>query len=115
MSDVVSQTVGQSLPTPVVTLKLPAAFHALTGGRRQLPVEGATVREVLASLERTCPGAQERLMDQDGSVKRYVNVYRNDSDIRCLDGLETKVTDDDIIWIVPAVAGGSGTERVQEA
>jgi molybdopterin converting factor small subunit len=54
-------------------------------------------------------------MDQDGSVKRYVNVYRNDSDIRCLDDLETKVADDDIIWIVPAVAGGSGAARVREA
>jgi molybdopterin converting factor small subunit len=115
MPDVVSQTVGNNLPAPVVTIKLPAAFHALTGGRRQLPVKGDTVREVLAALERECPGSQERLMDQDRSVKRYVNVYRNDSDIRCLDGLETKVADNDIIWIVPAVAGGSGTAQVKEA
>ncbi|MEV5431657.1 MoaD/ThiS family protein [Streptomyces sp. NPDC052701] len=115
MSDVVSQTVGKSLPAPVVTIKLPAAFHVLTGGRRQLPAEGDTVREVLAALERVCPGAQERLMDQEGAVKRYVNIYRNDSDIRCLDGLETKVADNDVIWIVPAVAGGSETVRVQEA
>ncbi|MFD5077783.1 ubiquitin-like small modifier protein 1 [Streptomyces sp. NPDC058371] len=114
MPEIVSQTVGKH-PAPVVSIKLPAAFHVLTGGRRQLPVEGETVREVLAALERACPGVQDRLMDQDGSVKRYVNVYRNDSDIRCLDDLETKVADDDIIWIVPAVAGGSGAARVREA
>jgi len=92
-------------------VKLPAAFHLLTGGRRQLPVEGGSVREVLVHLDRACPGVLERLMDNEGSVKRYVNVYRNDSDIRHLEGLETTVANDDVIWIVPAVAGGSGVAR----
>lgn len=96
-------------------VKLPAAFHVLTGGRRQLPVEGGNVREVLSGLNEACPGVLDRLMDQEGSVKRYVNVYRNDSDIRSLDGLETKVEDHDVIWIVPAVAGGSGVARTEEA
>lgn len=107
----VSQDVSRSLPVPVVTIKLPAAFHVLTGGQRQLPGEGGTVREVLAGLDRACPGVLERLMDPEGSVKRYVNVYRNDSDIRDLDGLETKMENQDVVWIVPAVAGGSGTAR----
>ncbi|WP_369240095.1 MoaD/ThiS family protein [Streptomyces sp. R21] len=92
-------------------VKLPAAFHMLAGGRKQLPVKGDSVREVLVGLDRDCPGVLERLMDGEGSVKRYVNVYRNDSDIRELDGLETAVTNDDVIWIVPAVAGGSGEPR----
>nr|ATE50862.1 MoaD family sulfur carrier protein [Actinoplanes tsinanensis]AVL27079.1 sufur carrier protein [Actinoplanes tsinanensis] len=96
-------------------VKLPAAFHVLTGGRRQLPVEGANIREVLVGLDQTCPGVLERLMDQEGSVKRYVNVYRNDSDIRSLDGLETKVEHHDVIWIVPAVAGGSEAARAEES
>lgn len=99
----------------VITVKLPAAFHALTGGRRQLPVEGGTVREVLAGLDRACPGVLERLMDQEGSMKRYVNVYRNDHDIRGLDGLETKVENQDVIWILPAVAGGSGPTSSRES
>ncbi|MBT2407844.1 MULTISPECIES: MoaD/ThiS family protein [unclassified Streptomyces] len=89
-------------------VKLPAAFHVLTGGRKKLPVEGDSVREVLVGLDRECPGVLDRLMDKEGSVKRYVNVYRNDSDIRELAGLETTVANDDVIWIVPAVAGGSG-------
>jgi len=107
----VSQDVSKSLPVPVVTIKLPATFHMLTGGQRQMPVEGDTIREVLVGLDRSCPGVLERLMDPEGSVKRYVNVYRNDSDIRDLDGLETKVEDQDVVWIVPAVAGGSRVVR----
>ena len=107
----VSQDISKSLPVPVVTIKLPAAFHMLTSGQRQLPVEGGTIREVLVGLDRSCPGVLERLMDPEGAVKRYVNVYRNDSDIRDLDGLETKVENQDVVWIVPAVAGGSETAR----
>ncbi|MFI2203089.1 MoaD/ThiS family protein [Streptomyces sp. NPDC020192] len=97
-----------------VTVKLPAAFHVLTGGRRQLPGEGENIRDVLTDVDRECPGVLDRLMDQEGSVKRYVNVYRNDDDIRGLDGLETKVENHDVIWIVPAVAGGSGTAATEE-
>jgi molybdopterin synthase sulfur carrier subunit len=102
-----TRTTGQSLLLPVVTVRLPAAFHGLTGGRKQLPVEGENIRQALLGLDRDFPGVLDRLMDQEGSVKRYVNVYRNDSDIRGLDGLETKVADQDVIWIIPAVAGGS--------
>jgi sulfur-carrier protein len=103
--------VSQSLPVSVVTIKLPVALHALTGGRRQVPVEGDSIREVLVGLDRDFPGVLGRIMDQEGSVKRYVNVYRNDDDIRGLDGLETKVENHDVIWIIPAVAGGSGMAR----
>ncbi|MCX4474583.1 MoaD/ThiS family protein [Micromonospora sp. NBC_01655] len=102
---------GRGLPAPVVTVKLPAAFHALTGGRRQLSVEGDTIREVLTGLDRAVPGVLERLVDQNGAMKRYVNVYLNDNDIRSLDDLDTKVEEDDLIWIIPAVAGGSATVR----
>ena len=90
-----------------VNVKLPTAFHTLTGGRRQISVEGGTVREVLFGLERLCPGVLDRLVDQQGAMQRYVNVYHNENDIRALDGLETRVAHDDQIWILPAVAGGS--------
>ncbi|MBI1758683.1 MAG: MoaD/ThiS family protein [Actinobacteria bacterium] len=99
----------------VVTVRLPAAFHGLSGGRRQLPIEGGTVGEVLAGLGQACPGLLERLVDQEGAMKRYVNIYRNDNDIRVLDGLETKVEQQDVIWIVPAVAGGSRPDPVWES
>lgn len=107
----ISQHVHNSFPAPKVIVKLPSAFHPLTGGQRQLPVEGGTIRDVLIGLDRECPGVLERLVDPQGSVKRYVNVYRNDSDIRELDGLETKLESQDVVWILPAVAGGSGAAR----
>lgn len=111
-----SRISGRDLPVSVVTIKLPAAFHILTGGRREVHIEGGgTVREVLVDLARTFPGVHERLLDQEGAMKRYINVYRNDSDIRSLDGLETKVEHQDTLWIVPAVAGGSGTTRTEES
>jgi molybdopterin converting factor small subunit len=103
------RSLSESPPVPAVTIQLPAAFHALTGGRRQIPGAGDNIRDVLRGLDRDFPGAVDRIMDQDGSVRRYINVYRNDTDIRGLDGPETKVTDGDLIWIIPAVAGGSGT------
>jgi molybdopterin converting factor small subunit len=67
--------------------------------------KGTTVREVIDDLERNYPGLRERLCDDKG-VRRFVNVYHNEEDIRFLDSLETKVTDGDSISIVPAIAGG---------
>jgi molybdopterin converting factor small subunit len=107
----VSQSVRESPAVPVVTIKLPAALHVLTGGRRQVPAEGGNIREVLVGLDRAFPGVLERILDQEGSVKRYSNVYLNDDNIRDLDDLETRVENRDVIWIVPAVAGGSGMAR----
>jgi sulfur-carrier protein len=107
----VPQSVTKSLPVPVVTIKPPTALRALTGGQRQVSVEGDNIREVLVGLDQAFPGVLGQIMDQEGSVKRYVNVYRNDDDIRALDGLETKVENHDVIWIIPAVAGGSGMIR----
>ncbi|MGF1425944.1 MoaD/ThiS family protein [Kitasatospora sp. LaBMicrA B282] len=104
-----------TLTAPAVTVHLPAAFHTLTGGRRQIPAAGDSIREVLHVLDRDCPGVLDRIVDQQGSMKRYVNVYRNDTDIRGDDGLETKVADRDVIWIVPAVAGGSGAAPTRES
>jgi sulfur-carrier protein len=99
---------GTPSPAPVVTVKVPAAFHALTGGRRLFSVEGDSIREVLVRLDRAAPWLLDKIVDGDQRVKRYVNVYLNDDDIRGLDGLETKVGRDDLVWIIPAVAGGSG-------
>jgi molybdopterin converting factor small subunit len=103
-----SRSASKDLPVSVVTIKLPTAFHALTGGQRRVSVEGDDIREVLAGLNRTFPGILDRIVDEEGSVRRYVTVCRNDIDIRSLDGLETKVNSEDEIWIIPAVAGGTG-------
>ena len=68
--------------------------------------EGATVGEVFADLTARFPGMADNLVDDDGKLHKFVNVYRNDDDIRYLDSLDTKVADGDVISILPAVAGG---------
>ncbi|MFE0102589.1 MoaD/ThiS family protein [Streptomyces sp. NPDC059009] len=100
------QSVDETVPAPVVAIRLPAAFHALTGGQRQISGAGKTIGEVLRSLDQDFPGVIERIIDAEGAVKRYVNVYRNDTDIRSVDGLDTEVAQSDVVWIIPAVAGG---------
>lgn len=98
---------AQQSAASAVAVRLPAAFYPLSGGRKRLFAAGGNVREVLDSLERECPGILGRLVDDQGAVKRYVNVYVNDVDIRGLAGLDTAVAGGDLVWILPAVAGGS--------
>jgi hypothetical protein len=96
------------------TVCLPATFHALSGGRKTVSAAGDTVRAVLADLDRECPGTLERLVDAEGTMLRYVNVYLNEEDIRTLAGLDTVVRERDELWILPAVAGGSATARIED-
>ena len=66
------------------------------------------IGEVLRNLERACPGIGARLLDEKGAVRRYVNIFQNDEDIRFLKGLETPVAEGDKVSIIPAIAGGRG-------
>jgi molybdopterin synthase sulfur carrier subunit len=88
-----------------ITVRIPTPLRTLTGGADEVPVEGATVAEVIDNLEKKHPGIKERLCDEKG-VRRFVNVYANEEDIRFLDNLATAVKDGDSISIVPAIAGG---------
>lgn len=88
-----------------VTVRIPTPLRTLTGGADEVPAEGATVAEVIESLEASHPGMKERLCDDKG-VRRFVNLYANDEDIRFLDNLETTLKDGDTLSIVPAIAGG---------
>jgi len=76
-------------------------------------VAGATARQVLESLERECPGMQSRICDERGEMRRFVNLFLNEEDIRQLKGLDSPVRDGDVLSIVPAIAGGApaGRER----
>jgi len=78
----------------------------LTGGADEVSVDGGTVSEVIASLEANHPGMKDRLCDEKG-VRRFVNIYANDEDIRFLDNLETTLNEGDTLSIVPAIAGGT--------
>jgi len=89
-----------------VTVRVPAQLRTLTGGSAQVVVEGSTVGEVLKALDAAHPGFGDRLFDEDGSLRRFVNVFLADEDVRFLDGLDSVVADGQTLSIVPAVAGG---------
>jgi MoaD family protein len=88
-----------------VTVKIPTQLRAATGGDAEAEVGGSTVGEVLDSLYERYDELEERISD-DGSLRRFVNVYLDGEDIRFLEGLETPVSDGDEVTILPAVAGG---------
>jgi len=89
-----------------VTVRVPTQLRSLTGGAGEISVEGATVGEVLKALDAAHPGLAERLFDEAGKLRRFVNVFLADEDVRFLDGLETPVVAGQTVSIVPAVAGG---------
>lgn len=87
-------------------VRIPTPLRKLTAGKEEVSVAGATVRDILDDLDRQHPGIRARLFDDGGSVKKFINVFANEEDIRFLQGLDTPVTDRDEISIVPAIAGG---------
>jgi molybdopterin converting factor small subunit len=89
-----------------VAVRIPTQLRSLSGGSGEVTLEGATVAEVLTALDAGYPGFAERLYDDNGSLRRFVNVFLAEEDIRFLDGLDTPVTDGQTLSIVPAVAGG---------
>ena len=89
-----------------VTVRIPTQLRALSGGASEVTLEGGTVAEVLKSLDAAHPGFAERLYDEGGALRRFVNVFVADEDIRFLDGVDTPVADGQTLSIVPAVAGG---------
>jgi molybdopterin converting factor small subunit len=89
-----------------VTVRIPTQLRSLTGGVGEVTLEGTTVGQVLRALDGAHPGMGERLFDEGGSLRRFVNVFLADEDVRFLDGLDTPVVDGQTISVVPAVAGG---------
>ena len=89
-----------------VSVRIPTQLRSLSGGEGAVMLEGATVAAVLDALEAEHPGFAERLYDENGALRRFVNVFLAEEDIRFLDGLDTPVTDGQTLSIVPAVAGG---------
>ncbi len=89
-----------------VTVRIPTPLRKLTGDQELVQAEGATIGAILQSLEQSFPGLQERICDESGQVRRFVNIFLNDEDIRFLQQQETPVNDHDEISIVPAIAGG---------
>lgn len=87
-------------------VRIPTQLRPLAGGSSEVSVDGTTVGEVLAGLETAHPGFADRLFDESGKLRRFVNVFVADEDIRFLKGVETPVDAAETVSIVPAVAGG---------
>ncbi len=90
----------------MVTIRIPTQLRTLCGGASELKVEGATVAGVLHELDAQHTGFAERLFDDSGALRRFVNVFVDEEDIRFLQGVETTLADGAVVSIVPAVAGG---------
>jgi sulfur-carrier protein len=89
-----------------VEIRLPTLLRPHAGGDASVSADGATVGEAFSELIERYPGLSGQLVDDDGGLHRFVNVYRNDDDIRYLEQLDTKLSDGDVVSILPAVAGG---------
>ena len=90
-----------------VEIKIPTVLRVHTDGASTVAVEGSTVGDVFTALIDRYPGVRGNLLDDAGGLHKFVNVYKDDDDIRYLDGLATAVKDGDVLTILPAVAGGA--------
>ena len=88
------------------TVRIPTILRSYTGGANEVTAEGGTLAEVLDSLEADYPGLRARVLDDAGALRRFVNIYVGDDDVRFIGGLEATVADGAKISIIPAVAGG---------
>ena len=91
-----------------VSVRIPTPLRRFTADQSDVEVSGATVGEVLDNLEAQHSGIRENLVEETGAIRRFVNIYVNEEDIRFLDGPATPVKDGDQVTIVPAIAGGVG-------
>ncbi len=89
-----------------VKVRVPTPLQSLTGGAAEVIAEGRTVRELIDDLEHRYAGIKARLCEESGEVRRFVNIFVNDEDIRFLNGLDTELKDGDEVSIIPAIAGG---------
>ena len=89
-----------------VTVRIPTPLRKLTSGADEVSIEGASIGAMIDNLETAHAGMKERLCDENGEIRRFVNVYLNDEDVRFLNGRDTELKDGDEVSIVPAIAGG---------
>jgi molybdopterin synthase sulfur carrier subunit len=90
----------------MIRVRIPTPLRPLTRGQGEVETDGASVAQMIENLEAAHPGVKERLCDEKGELRRFVNVYVNEEDIRFLKGKETALKDGDEVSIVPAIAGG---------
>ncbi len=89
-----------------IEVRIPTILRTYTGGAKAVEASGDTLSELIDDLESRHTGLRARLLEDDGTLRRFVNVYVNDEDVRFLGGLQTKLVDGDSVTVLPAVAGG---------
>ncbi len=89
-----------------VIVRIPTTLRPISGGNKLVEVESGALSEVIANLDAAHPGFADRLLADDGGLRKFVNVFVDDDDVRYLDGLDTQVADGVTVSIIPAVAGG---------
>jgi molybdopterin synthase sulfur carrier subunit len=94
-----------------ILVRIPTPLRKLTGGEGEVRVEGKNIREAIDNLESNYKGIKERICDENGNIRRFVNIYLNDEDIRFLNNLDTEIKDGDSVSIVPAIAGGVSIKK----
>ena len=90
-----------------IVVKVPTQLRTFTAGRACVTADGETVSEALANLGRNHPGVLQRIVDDEGAIRRFVNIYVDEENVRFLEGLDTKLDEGNVLAIIPAVAGGS--------
>jgi molybdopterin synthase sulfur carrier subunit len=89
-----------------VKVRIPTPLRKITNGSDEVLASGATIADIIVDLEKNYPGLRERICEPDGKLRRFVNLYLNDEDIRFKKNLDTELKDNDEISIIPAIAGG---------
>ncbi|MBI5454870.1 MAG: MoaD/ThiS family protein [Deltaproteobacteria bacterium] len=90
-----------------IKVRIPTPLRKLTNGSDEVVAEGRNISEIIENLERNYPGLKERICEADGKLRRFVNIYLNDEDIRFKKNLETELKENDELSIIPAIAGGA--------
>ncbi len=91
----------------MITVRIPTPLRPMTGGKGEVEGAGGSVSELIEHLNSAHPGLKDRICDEQGEVRRFINIYVNEEDIRFLTGKETPLKDGDEVSIVPAIAGGA--------
>ena len=90
-----------------IKVRIPTPLRKLTNGADEVMANGSNVSEIINDIEKNYPGIKERICEADGNLRRFVNIYLNDEDIRFKNNLETTLTENDELSIIPAIAGGT--------
>ena len=91
----------------MIKVRIPTPLRPMTGGKNEVEIAGSSVAEIIENLGAAHPGVKERICDEQGEVRRFINIYVNEEDIRFLTGKETPLNEGDEMSIIPAIAGGN--------